>query len=71
MFVCVCHGYRESCIEEAMENSPESLSDVYRHLGEGPRCGKCVPDILRLYQDRRSRAPGGAEAPLCTSSAPV
>lgn len=53
MYVCVCHGFKESCIEAALETNPTSLGDLYRTLGERPRCGKCVPDMLRLYQDRR------------------
>jgi bacterioferritin-associated ferredoxin len=54
MYVCVCHGYRESCIAKAVDSGPASLADVYRCLGEQPRCGKCVPDVLRIYQDRRA-----------------
>jgi bacterioferritin-associated ferredoxin len=52
MFVCVCHGYNESCVREALKAGPSSLGDLYRKLGERPRCGKCVPEMRRIYQDR-------------------
>jgi bacterioferritin-associated ferredoxin len=53
MYVCICHGYRESCVAKAVDSGPASVADVYRCLGEQPRCGKCVPEVLRMYQDRR------------------
>jgi bacterioferritin-associated ferredoxin len=66
MFVCVCHGYRESCVAKAVDSGPSSLSDVYRCLGEQPRCGKCVPDVLRMYQGRRGKD-ADREAPVPAS----
>jgi bacterioferritin-associated ferredoxin len=57
MYVCVCHGYREACVTKAVDSGPASVSDVYRCLGEQPRCGKCVPDVLRIFQDRRGNEP--------------
>jgi bacterioferritin-associated ferredoxin len=53
MYVCICHGYNEACIEEAVESGASNLADLYDRLGERPRCGKCVADVLRIYQERR------------------
>jgi bacterioferritin-associated ferredoxin len=69
MFVCVCHGYNESCVDRAIDSGPENLADVYKRLGERPRCGKCVPDVLRRFQDRCGPASAEADAAFC--AAPV
>jgi bacterioferritin-associated ferredoxin len=69
MFVCACHGYNEASVERAIDGSPASLADVYRHLGERPRCGKCVPDVLKRFQDRCGTAPSEADAAF--AAAPV
>jgi bacterioferritin-associated ferredoxin len=69
MFVCVCHGYNESCVDRAIDSGPANLADVYKRLGERPRCGKCVPDVLRRLQDRCGDASVEADASYC--AAPV
>jgi bacterioferritin-associated ferredoxin len=70
MFVCACHGYNEASVERAIDGGPESLAEVYRRLGERPRCGKCVPDVLKRFQDRCGAASAQADAAFCCS-APV
>ncbi|MGE5538132.1 MAG: bacterioferritin-associated ferredoxin [Gemmatimonas sp.] len=67
MFVCVCHGYNEKCVSEAVDGGPATLAEVYRRLGEQPRCGKCVPDVLRMYHDRRGKDADG-DAPAAHAS---
>jgi bacterioferritin-associated ferredoxin len=56
MFVCVCHGYNEACVQEALDTGASSVGDLYRKLGDRPRCGKCVPEMRRIYQDHRGEA---------------
>ena len=59
MYICLCNGYRTSDIAQAAAR--HGLGDaeaVYRALGSGPNCGKCLgaaQEIVDQVSDTRPR----------------
>jgi bacterioferritin-associated ferredoxin len=42
MIVCVCNNISDREIRQAVEMGLTSMSDLYKELGVGTCCGKCV-----------------------------
>ena len=42
MIVCVCNNISDREIRQAVDLGLTSMSDLYKELGVGPCCGKCV-----------------------------
>ena len=45
MYVCNCHGVRESDLSSSIRNGATSVRELRRLLGVGSGCGKCVCDV--------------------------
>jgi bacterioferritin-associated ferredoxin len=60
MIICSCHVISDHEVETAFAapQAPQTMSQVYRHLGHEPQCGRCVRTIRTMMKDgsdRRSR----------------
>lgn len=60
MIVCSYHVISDNEVEAAFSapEAPQTMSQVYRHLGHDPHCGRCVRtirDLMRRDGRRRSR----------------
>ncbi len=42
MKVCICKNVSDRQIREALDQGARTLRDVYRELGVGSECGKCI-----------------------------
>ena len=42
MYVCLCHGYRDSQLRELARQGVSSVLEAYKILGDGPSCGRCL-----------------------------
>jgi len=68
MFVCLCNGHRDCEIREAAAQGLRSATEVYRHLGKLPRCGRCL-DFAGKLVDEVHRAASAGQSPageLCS-----
>jgi bacterioferritin-associated ferredoxin len=61
MYICVCNALREAEVRPILENLIEEPADVHRALGCAPRCGRCLPKIERMRQERLQMAALAAE----------
>jgi bacterioferritin-associated ferredoxin len=64
MYLCICNAITDGEVDRAVAQGCSSVGEVFRHLGERPNCGRCVPDICRMVQQAQSFA-GNADFP-CT-----
>jgi bacterioferritin-associated ferredoxin len=60
MIICSCHVISDQEVETAFAapQAPQTMSQVYRHLGHEPQCGRCVRTIRNMMKDscdRRAR----------------
>ncbi len=53
MIVCICRRYREQDIRRAAQSELRSAPDIYRELGAGPNCGRCLEHAEELIRDVR------------------
>lgn len=42
MIICVCNNISDREIRKAVEQGMTSMADLYKELGVGTCCGKCV-----------------------------
>lgn len=62
MFVCNCHGIRESDIDRAAAQGCRNPRDVFAYCADAePCCGKCVPEIRRQLAQAACRFAVAAE----------
>lgn len=54
MYVCNCNGFTERQIAQAVSEGPCSVAEVYRRLGDKPKCGKCVSCVVNAVRGARS-----------------
>lgn len=45
MIICFCNNLREKDMATAIAEGAQCASDVYKHHGCKPQCGKCVPFV--------------------------
>jgi bacterioferritin-associated ferredoxin len=50
MYLCICNAITDRDVGRAVTQGCASVSEVFRHLGERPNCGRCVPEICRAVQ---------------------
>jgi bacterioferritin-associated ferredoxin len=56
MYVCICNAIRDREIAVAAESDAASVAEIFRRCGRRPQCGKCLPDVAQMIEDRRDRA---------------
>ena len=54
MFVCICNALREKELAAAACGDARTVADVFRRCGRRPQCGKCLPDVAQLIEERRA-----------------
>jgi bacterioferritin-associated ferredoxin len=60
MYVCLCNCLKDKDMASAIENGAQCVSDVYKHHGCKPQCGKCVPYVREsLPASQMAMAPLG------------
>lgn len=42
MKICICKNVSDRQIRETLDQGARTLRDVYRELGVGSECGKCI-----------------------------
>lgn len=53
MYVCLCNGFTDRCVRNAISDGAGSVSKVYKSLGATPQCGKCKDTIRELLTEDR------------------
>lgn len=48
MYFCLCNCLKDKDMTAAIEGGAQCVSDVYKHNGCTPQCGKCVPYVREL-----------------------
>jgi len=62
MYVCLCHGYRDSQLRELARQGVSTALEAYQILGDGPSCGRCL-ECAQDIIDKTKRSPAvGAAA---------
>ena len=51
MIVCICRRYREQDIRRAASAGHRTARDIYKELGAGPSCGRCLEFAEELIRD--------------------
>lgn len=51
MKVCICKNVSDRQIREALDQGARTLRDVYRQLGVGSECGKCICTTRQIIDD--------------------
>lgn len=51
MYICLCNSLRDKDMAAAIESGAQCVSDVYKHHGCAPQCGKCVPYVREALPD--------------------
>ena len=64
MYLCICNAITDGEIGRAVAQGCASVSEVFRHLGERPNCGRCVPEICRMVQEGQAVATSAAAQDL-------
>ena len=52
MYVCVCKAVTDSQIKCAMHTGINSRRELYKCLGVGSDCGKCLPHVKELLNSQ-------------------
>jgi bacterioferritin-associated ferredoxin len=56
MYICVCKAVTDAQIKCAMHEGRSSRRDVFKCLGVGGDCGKCVPHVKELIDDHKQQS---------------
>ncbi|MGH7907508.1 MAG: (2Fe-2S)-binding protein [Candidatus Binataceae bacterium] len=51
MYVCVCNALTDRQIRSQSSNDG-SVAAVYRGLGARPKCGKCIPIVKQIVEEK-------------------
>ena len=62
MVVCICNAYREAEIREAARSGLKCPQEIYKKLGEAPRCGRCLEHAEAVIAEVHSEAAEPANA---------
>lgn len=45
MYICLCNNLKEKDMDAAIAGGAQCVSDIYKHHGCKPQCGKCIPYV--------------------------
>jgi len=48
MYICLCHAITDRDVRSAEQDGAVSDSEVFRHFGVQPRCGRCIGSMRCL-----------------------
>ncbi len=60
MIVCVCNNISDREIRQAVEMGLSSMADLYKELGVGTCCGKCVSYAREVMHEHLEATAGAA-----------
>jgi bacterioferritin-associated ferredoxin len=56
MIVCSCNGFSDQQVHAAFSIAdPPTMSQIYRHLGYEPTCGRCAHTIREIMGDDKPK----------------
>jgi len=53
MYVCICHGFNEKKVKQALSQGVCTAAGFFNCMGCKPQCGKCVPYVRQMVADHR------------------
>ncbi|WP_020594321.1 (2Fe-2S)-binding protein [Kiloniella laminariae] len=56
MYVCLCNGFTEKDVRNAVGLGACSVAGVYKAMDCAPQCGKCGCDIKDMLEQERNLA---------------
>ena len=56
MYVCICNALKDREMSAAASNDAHTVAEVFKRCGARPKCGKCLPDVAELIEERRDAA---------------
>jgi bacterioferritin-associated ferredoxin len=56
MVVCVCNAIRECQVREAARAGSTTPCQMYRQLGQQPKCGQCAQFARAIIDEERAAA---------------
>jgi bacterioferritin-associated ferredoxin len=61
VYVCICNGYRERELRDAVLRGARNVDEAYTALGNGPCCGCCVDEAQDFIEETLAAAACAAE----------
>lgn len=58
MYVCVCNALNDRQVRQALCDGACKASEIYRHFGVRPQCGRCVPAMQQMVRDGERKVSG-------------
>jgi len=55
MYVCICNALKDRQVAAAATGA-KSVGEVFRRCEARPQCGKCLPDVAKIIEERRDRS---------------
>lgn len=61
MIVCSCNVFSDHQLREAFAgpDRPNTVSEVYRRLGDGAQCGRCTRTVVEVMREGRGGEQSG------------
>lgn len=56
MYVCLCNGFTNRCVDRAIESGARTVGQVYENVGCRPQCGTCMNTIREQIAERTGEA---------------
>jgi bacterioferritin-associated ferredoxin len=53
MYVCLCNGFTDRDVKNAVAAGAQGVSNVYESLGAPPQCAKCTVHIREIIRNGR------------------
>ncbi len=54
MFICICNGFNDAQVREALRAGAGTPEDVYQALNCQPQCGVCIEAIEQLVSTHQA-----------------
>lgn len=54
MYVCICNALKDKQMSAAAGDDARTVAEVFKRCGARPKCGKCLPDVAELIEERRA-----------------
>ena len=54
MYVCLCNGFTDRCVDRAVAGGASTPAQVYTSIGVAPQCGRCITEIRLRIKERRT-----------------
>ena len=54
MYVCICNALKDKQMSAAAGDDAHTVAEVFKRCGARPKCGKCLPDVAELIEERRA-----------------